>query len=207
MIHLQPRCWFRFCGISFKLSGNDATILYSGQNDGNGLTLPASPPLAQAYWNKKAYTTPSIRQNYGTNKNFWINIKIIRYADVILMAAEAANELGNSATASEYLEMIRSRARGTNTSVLPKVTATDKATLRTAIKQERRIEFAMEGERFYDLVRWGDAKETYAKPLHHYDGSVIYPARNFNPAIHHVWPIPPDEIAVSKGALTQNQGW
>lgn len=171
----------------------DATILYSGQNDGNGLTLPASPPLAQAYWNKKAYTTPSIRQSYGTNKNFWINIKIIRYADVILMAAEAANELGNSATASEYLEMIRSRARGTNTSVLPKVTATDKATLRTAIKQERRIEFAMEGERFYDLVRWGDAESVL--------GGLGYQTKN------QYYPIPQTAIDQAGGVLIQNPNY
>ena len=78
----------------------------------------------------------------------------------------------------------------------------------TDLKRERRCELAGEWtDRHFDLVRWGDAQATYAQPLHDYDGVVIYPARNFNPAIHSVWPIPPDEIAVSKGTLTQNQGW
>ncbi|WP_236676126.1 RagB/SusD family nutrient uptake outer membrane protein [Chryseolinea lacunae] len=65
----------------------------------------------------------------------------------------------------------------------------------------------------FDLVRWGDAEATYAKPLYHAftldngQPKQIYAGRAFNPAVHHVWPIPPDEIAVSKGTLTQNEGW
>lgn len=170
----------------------DATILYSGQNDGFGLTVPASPPLAQPYWNKKAYTTPSIRQNYGENKNHWKNIKIIRYADVILMAAEAANESGNATKASDYLEMIRARARGAN-NVLPKVTDLTQAGLRAAIKHERRIELAMENERFYDLVRWGDAPAVL--------GGLGYLAKN------QYYPIPQTAIDQSGGILKQNPNY
>ena len=170
----------------------DATILYSGQNDGFGLTVPASPPLAQPYWNKKAYTTPSIRQNYGVNKNFWKNIKIMRYADVLLMAAEAANESGNATKASAYLEMVRSRARGTSL-VLPKVTDLSQAGLRTAIKHERRIELAMENERFYDLVRWGDAPAVL--------GGLGYLPKN------QYYPIPQTAIDQSGGILKQNPNY
>ena len=104
-----------------------------------GNTLPASPPLDQLYWNKKAYTLPSERTTYGENKNHWENIKIMRYADVLLMAAEAANEDGNSGLAATYLEEVRKRARGANNSILPIVSG-GQTTLRTAIKQERRIE-------------------------------------------------------------------
>ncbi|WP_026715199.1 RagB/SusD family nutrient uptake outer membrane protein [Flavobacterium daejeonense] len=170
----------------------DATILYSGQNDGFGLTVPDSPPLAQPYWNKKAYTTPSIRQSYGENKNHWKNIKILRYADVILMAAEAANESGNTTKASDYLEMIRARARGTGT-VLPKVTDLSQTGLRTAIKHERRIELAMENERFYDLVRWGDAPAVL--------GGLGYQAKN------QYYPIPQTAIDQSGGILVQNPNY
>ncbi|MEC5166359.1 hypothetical protein RCH18_002099 [Flavobacterium sp. PL11] len=171
----------------------DATILFSGQNDGFGLTVPASPPLAQPYWNKKAYTTPSIRLQYGENKNQWKNIKVLRYADVILMAAEAANENGAASAAVNYLEMVRSRARGSNTGILPKVTSLDKATLRTAIKQERRIEFALEGERFYDLVRWGDATSVL--------GGLGYQVKN------QYYPIPQTAIDQSGGILKQNPNY
>jgi len=166
-----------------------ATVLYSGQDDGNGLILPSVPTVPQPYWNKKAYTTPSVRQNFGENKNHWINIKILRYADVLLMAAEAANESGNTAAAIDYLEMVRARARGNNAGILPKVIGSQ-STLRTAIKQERRIEFAMEGERFYDLVRWGDAVNTL--------GGLGYQNKN------KWYPIPQTAIDQSGGVLKQN---
>lgn len=152
----------------------DATILYSGQPDGiYGRTVPASPPLVQPYWNKKVYTDLARQQATGDRFSYWLNIRLLRYADVILMAAEAANELGgaaNTTKAQNYLEMIRARARGSNNSILPKVTTTDQAMLRTAIHNERRYEFGMENQRFYDLVRWGEADSVL--------GPLGYQARN-----------------------------
>ena len=169
-----------------------STILYSGQSDGFGNILPASPPLDQMYWNKKAYTLPTERVSYGENKNHWENIKILRYADVLLMAAEAANEDGNSGLAATYLEEIRKRARGSNNSILPVVTG-GQSTMRTAIKKERRIELALEGERFYDLVRWGDAST--------FLGSKGYQAKN------KYYPIPQTAIDQSGGVLIQNPNY
>jgi hypothetical protein len=169
-----------------------ATILYSGQSDGLGNTLPASPPLDQIYWNKKAYTLPTERTLFGENKNHWENIKLLRYADVLLMAAEAANEDGNSGLAATYLEEVRKRARGANNSILPIVSG-GQSTLRTAIKQERRIEFAMEGERFYDLVRWGDA-------------SAVLGGKGYQTK-HMYYPIPQTAIDQSGGVLVQNPNY
>jgi hypothetical protein len=168
------------------------TILTSGQSDGLGNILPASPPLDQLYWNKKAYTLPSERTTYGENKNHWENIKIMRYADVLLIAAEAANEDGNSGLAATYLEEVRKRARGANNSILPIVSG-GQTTLRTAIKQERRIEFALEGERFYDLVRWGDA-------------ATVLGGKGFQ-AKHRYYPIPQTAIDQSGGVLVQNPNY
>ena len=97
------------------------TILFSGQYDGgtalggHGATIPAytnpdgTGGLAQKYWNKKLYTgnDPAMRNYTGyVNNNGdagWINHRIIRYADVILMLAEAANEAGDGATAAANL--------------------------------------------------------------------------------------------------------
>lgn len=171
------------------------TILTSGQDDGGygSGVLPASPPLDQKYWNKKAYTEASTRTKYNQNQNNWENIKILRYADVLLMAAESANELGNSGAALANLELIRVRARGGNGSVLPVVTVTDKSSLRTAIKQERRIEFAMENERFYDLVRWGDASTIL--------GGLGYQSKN------EFLPLPQTAIDKSGGVLIQNPNY
>ncbi len=141
-----------------------ATILFSGQSDdpangGYGRTLP--PLTNSLYWNKKTYVSQAEQLAAGdpTGAAF-VNTRVFRYADVILMAAECANEIGGAAndTAAEaWLEMIRARARGNNSAVLPYIQYQNQAQFRTAIKKERRVEFGMEMERFYDLVRWGDA--------------------------------------------------
>ena len=138
------------------------TILFSGRFDGGpdsagfGATLPAYGPgssLDQKYWNKKVYSDPAVRQFTGQINSSggadWINHRILRYADVLLMRAETANELGDGAKAEELLELIRARARKGNAAALPHVAFVDKAQMRTAIKNERRWEFAMEGYRFH----------------------------------------------------------
>ncbi len=162
------------------------TVLVSGEDDGGygSGVLPESPPLDQIYWNKKSYTEASVRSRFNINSNQWENIKILRYADVLLMAAEAAFRTGNSGLATDYLNQVRARARG-GANVLPDVTATLEA-----IKHERRIELAMEGERFYDLVRWGDAPAVL--------GSLGYQPRN------KWYPIPQSAIDQSQGVLVQN---
>lgn len=161
------------------------TILTSGGPDiynTPNLTLPSSPPLAQQYWNGKAYTLPSERTFYAQNKNHWENIKLIRYADIILIAAEAALQSGNAGKATTYLNMIRSRAG------LSSITAT-----LAAIKHERRVEFAMEFERFYDLVRWGDAINVLS--------SKGYQDKN------KYFPIPQTAIDKAQGVLVQNPNY
>jgi starch-binding outer membrane protein, SusD/RagB family len=175
----------------------DATVLYSGQADGiYGRTVPGFPPLAQPYWNKKVYTDPARQQATGDRFSWWLNIRLLRYADVLLMAAEAANELGGAANTTKalgYLEMVRARARNGNNSILPAVTSTVQATIRTAIKKERRAEFAMEYERFYDLVRWGDAV-TVLSSLGYANKCRFYP-------------LPQPAIDRSGGTLIQNPEW
>lgn len=142
----------------------DATVLFSNQSDGGtntggyGQTLPN---LTNAlYWNKKVYNKYSDYQAAGLGtpnneaQNTWVNHRVFRMADVYLMAAEAANEIGgspNTTDAAGWVNMVRTRAG------LPNISYVSQVQMRTAIKQERRAEFAMEYERFYDLVRWGDA--------------------------------------------------
>lgn len=147
------------------------------------------------FFNKKAYTKLSERGIYGRPaeaQGTWVNIRVIRYADVVLMHAEAACELGNTTEALNKLEMIRARARGTDNTILPKITTTDLTELKAKIHQERRIELAMEWERFYDLVRWDDAK-------------TVIP--NFVVGKHELFPIPQTEIDKSEGIITQNPGY
>lgn len=78
----------------------NSTLLYFRHSDSDPITpentnepygeSPVSPAMG-AYFNKKAYTDPALRKEY-TNKGFWVNIRLIRYADVLLMGAESANE-------------------------------------------------------------------------------------------------------------------
>jgi starch-binding outer membrane protein, SusD/RagB family len=143
-----------------------------------------------------------------------LNVPLLRYADVIMMKAEA--KLMKGENADTEINMIRVRAG---------LTPISGATL-TDLKRERRCEFAGEwtADRHYDLVRWGDAEATYAKDMFgyavlkrvnpndkteilQYELKKIYSGRIFKPTIHHIWPIPPEEIAASKGELSQNVGW
>ncbi|MEI7627643.1 MAG: RagB/SusD family nutrient uptake outer membrane protein [Bacteroidota bacterium] len=176
-----------------------STILFSGQSDdpstgGYGRVLPNSTfdivagPLPRKYWNKKIYADPAYRASTGHSDNpDWINKRILRYADVILMAAECNNELGNGATGLPFVNQIRSRAS------LPAISFTNQAQLRTAIKQEKRVEFGVEGERFFDLVRWGDAVNVLG-PLGYTNRCRFYP-------------IPQPAIDKSGGLLIQNPEW
>jgi tetratricopeptide (TPR) repeat protein len=136
----------------------------------------------QKYLPRKGETSGQVELNYSNN------FRTIRLADVMLMAAEAFNKSGNDLKAQTYLNLVRRRAFG---DLLHDVTATG-AALYDAILNERRLELAMEGERFFDLVRTGKAV------------SVLGPL-GFVAGKHELFPIPETEISVS--GLTQNPGY
>lgn len=138
-----------------------------------------------------------------------INNKVIRYADVLLMYAEACCETGDLATAKWALEKVRARARGTNTTILlpfPYGSYADNQTdLRKAIRHERRVELAMEGHRWFDLCRWGVAKEVMDayKAVESSDAqSQMAP---FIKGVHELFPIPSKEIDLNP--MEQNPGY
>ncbi|MEN4758715.1 RagB/SusD family nutrient uptake outer membrane protein [Chryseobacterium sp. C39-AII1] len=125
-----------------------------------------------------------------------LSVPIMRYAEVILIKAEAKIMLGQSADIE--INMIRTRAG------LP---AKNGCTL-ADLKHERRCELAGEwSDRHRDLVRWGDAQATYAQALHGSSNQQVWAPRNFNPAIHNVWAVPQAEIVNSHGIIKQNEGW
>ncbi len=133
----------------------------------------------------------------GGGANNPVNIRIIRYADVLLMAAEALNENGNSGQALTYLNMVRERARGGNPDILPDVTTTNKEELKIAIWHERRVELGMEQGRYWDILRQGRAAE-----LLHAQGIT-----NYDAVKHRLYPIPQSEIDNTEGVITQNPGY
>jgi hypothetical protein len=183
----------------------DETLLYFLRPSEDPATCPANAPwgekpiaqeaVVNKYYNKKAYGNPALRAQY-TKGSYWINIRMIRYSDVLLMAAEAANELNHPDDAIDYLEQVRGRARkeaANPATALPKVTTTDKDLLRAAIKHERRVELAMEWDRFYDLVRWNDAP-------------TILSGNGYLPK-HQYLPLPQAEVDKSNGVLIQNPNY
>ncbi|THH37516.1 RagB/SusD family nutrient uptake outer membrane protein [Neolewinella litorea] len=171
----------------------DATILYVGEvlPDGSGI-VEGDPNIVGERFNQKAY----VSDHPGGNGNGPGNIRVLRYADVLLIAAEALNEIGRPEEALTYLNMVRARARGTSSSVLPDVTTTNQAELREAIWHERRVELALEQHRWFDLVRTDRSFE------------VMKPLRpSFTQNKNELFPIPQTEIDLSEGALVQNPGY
>lgn len=130
----------------------------------------------------------------STNTQFGHNRRLIRYSDVLLMAAEALNKNGKSGQALTYLNLVRERAREGNPGILPDITTTNQNELHDLIILERRYELACEGHRFWDLVRTGKAPEVL--------GSLGFVAGK-----HELLPIPQNEIDISQGTLTQNPNW
>lgn len=133
----------------------DKTILYEGGPDFDGKKYKASYSLT-GYNLRKFLVPKSISPDYNTNPS---NFPVLRYADVLLMEAEALNELGRRAEAQAPasdrntggpLNRVRKRAG------LPNITGLDEIALRERIYKERRIELAFEGHRWFDLLRIGN---------------------------------------------------
>lgn len=165
----------------------ELSILREGETTPEGDLIKKGDPQAGNTWNQKVYVPKALNNatcGYGSIQN----IRILRFADILLINAEAANELGNTSVAVTNINKIRNRAELANT------TASTQSAIRLAIWQERRVELAMEMDRFLDLVRTGQA-ETYLGPL------------GFKKGVNELFPIPLQAITDSKGVLTQNQGY
>ena len=110
-----------------------------------------------------------------------LNYIYLRYADILLMKAEAFNEINNPDSAKANLNRVRQRARESFEGVAPEgllspVTTSDAAQLRIAIRQERRVELAQEFHRYFDLMRWGKAvAESALGADFHYDTDRYLP--------------------------------
>ena len=176
--------------------------------------------ISGPYASKKNMYTAGDDANKGTGgwgeQRSGINYHVIRYADVLLMAAEAAVETGSLEEARGLVNQVRLRAKNS-----PKADSspnynidtynsawTDAAAARNAVRHERRVELGMEGHRLFDLRRWGVMVETLNAYIAN-EGRTIPPfaARaNAVSSKHNALPIPLDAIDSSQGALTQNPG-
>ncbi len=175
------------------------------------------------YVTLKQNVDPALIGEYLIKGSYWassMNRIVFRYADVLLMRAEAYAQLGNADQAIALVNQIRSRAAGSTQMISGyqgsygvkmyvanyKGTYTKEEAVKI-VKMERRLELAMESERFFDLVRWGDAASVLNKYYAEEIGScAIYSNAHFTANKDEYLPIPFSQIAASNGHYTQNIG-
>jgi len=171
----------RRAGTIIFTSNSSTTVLW------DGFTLPSQPAVTNERYNYKAYHSPFAEtkacNGIGDKDNKPKNIRIIRFAEVLLINAEAAANTGRDALTP--LGRVRSRAN----------LITISATI-ADVQKERRVELAMEADRFFDLVRTGQAAAVmtaHGKP--------------FVTGKHEIFPIPQVQIDFSNGRISQNPGY
>ena len=183
------------------------TILNYDQMKAYGVSVQSG---AAVYGNEGYFfwKNQSLREDCITDMSYFqvgqfINLKVMRYAEVLLLAAEANLQSGNSAKALQYINEIRTRAK---LAPLSNVTLDD-------IKTEKRLELCNEAVRYQDLVRWGDAKTAMAdqgKQVPAFTGTdvqwnwqnTVYGFKDKNVLL----PIPLKELELNPN-MTQNAGW
>jgi starch-binding outer membrane protein, SusD/RagB family len=209
----------------------DNTILHHGSTivDFDGvtqtiLTAPGSDPLTNTIEDQGASATGYYFQKYydqtAVNFNSAVNLILIRYADVLLMYAEAKNELNsfNATIWNQTIRPIRQRAGFTQASAIDFDATASQSTLREIIQRERRTELAFEGLRIFDIQRWGISDEVLSQPVkgirvssnqfnQDENGYLIVEDRKFESPKHLLWPVPQFEIDQNQNLLPNNQGW
>ncbi|HEY5499413.1 MAG TPA: RagB/SusD family nutrient uptake outer membrane protein, partial [Bacteroidales bacterium] len=177
------------------------------------LTDESSLMLAKYGGNKNAFDNWE-----GTGKYNGINVQLLRFSDVLLMYAEACNELGgaNTAIAITNLNKVRTRANvpvypyvfNSTVTYTPVTGSGTQADVRNAIKQERLLEFFCEDQRYWDLMRWGDGVAAFAA-ANAYETSKgsTNSIQAWKPNKNELWPIPTAEYQLNKNIGANNPGY
>lgn len=161
-----------------------ATILFSTNDLWDG--FPASPGWSNPRYNYKSYHS-SIQESWNGDRELTgKNLRILKYSDILLIRAEAALNLGNTVEALEKVNLIRVRA---GLEALTGITMDQ-------LLNERRLEMAMEHDRWFDLIRTGRASAAMAAN-----------GKTFIVGKHELFPIPQSEIILSGGLLLPNPGY
>ncbi len=203
-------------GYEWKLPNGSARTIYtepgSDPNDSRvDEYAPGSVSSPTGYYIRKYYDPSSIG-----NFNSGLNLILIRYADILLMHAEALMEAGSFSEAAwnETIRPLRERAGFTDPEALQYNSGWSDAQLRELVRRERRTELAMEGLRIFDIRRWRIAEEVLNGWVHGArfgeptidNGYIRVNQRSFDPNKHYLWPIPREERNRNPN-LTQNNGW
>jgi len=175
------------------------------------LYVPGSSASPTGYYLRK-YFDPMHVQNLQSG----LNLILIRYADVLLMNAEAKMELGqlNASTWDATIGALRRRAGFTDAAALSFNSGASQADLRDIVRNERRTELGMEGLRVFDIRRWRIAENVLNGWAHGAkygvgsvdNGYIRANFRTFDPDRNYLWPIPREERLINPN-LSQNPGW
>lgn len=179
----------------------DKTDSYSGYNNNQTQT---------GYYVRKYYDPKHEDHLYSS-----INIIMIRYADVLLMYAEAMNEQGKMSQEvwDRTVRAIRERAGFTLVSALDYPAIHDKLTMRSTLRRERRSELALEGLRWMDIKRWKAGPEYLnermrgAKFENKYTRYIQLDVYQFDENKDYLWSVPQSQIDINKNLLPNNPGY
>lgn len=167
----------------------NATIIFitpTGTRLWDGFRIPSQDSVENKRYNYKAYHSRTLESFCGNNDRLPKNLRIMRFAEVLLMHAEASLHAGSAGDALTDINRIRERAKLTP---LAAVTLND-------VYKERRLELAMEHDRFFDIVRLGVA------------GTLLRAqGKSFVDGKNELFPIPNSQRRLSNNRLTQNPGY
>lgn len=206
----------------------DYTVMISDRTTFKGQTYVARPnttsPDRFNRYNWSGYSINKFMDESfsGNLMNYGGNFIIIRYPEVLVGYLESMLESGGPINQA-LLDATVNKVRGRTSVKMPPVTETDPLKLRTIIRRERRVEFAFEGLRYYDILRWGIAAEELNRqftgmkltdnPANYSDypvdneGYFLYQKRSFKIGINELWPIPLTETELNKNLLPNNPGY
>jgi len=207
----------------------DASVLIPDRGKFRGVTYTTNPTSGDAdkfgkypVWSGYCISKFMDEGFNGNLMNYGGNWPIIRYAEVLLSYLESKLESGATIDQT-LLDQTINKVRGRAAVNMPAVTITDPTELRKIVRRERRVEFAWEGLRYYDILRWGIAADVLNGTYHGMKltndpaNYTTYPVdaegyfvmgktRAFKKGVNELWPIPQSERDINKN-LTQNTGY
>lgn len=185
-----------FDATAFDNNGNELTFNNFSSLDGRNANRP--------HISKYTAMAGDLPQANTAGRDSHSNYQLMRYAEVLLIAAEAAIEIGRPGEADQWINMIRERARNGDGTGAPSASPADISGATVAdVLEERRLELAFEQKRWYDIVRRRMGEEVFGPSGFE---TELQGTRNFDPSRDYLLPIPPFEIANNPN-LTQNPGY
>ena len=196
-----------YTGNSYKLADGSETVIDCNEGrDAYGSTSDVTPT---GFYLKKWWDN-----TYRLTLQSGLNPILIRYADILLMNAEAYVETTGMTEAvwNKTIKLIRERAGFTDDAALNYDASAD---MKSLVRNERRCELAFEGSRYKDIIRWKIAETVLNGNVHGFytsatvgtdNGFVILEKRNFDASKHYLWPIPQKDRDINNN-LSQNPNW